>query len=58
MKSTNLNRRAFLKVTTVAGGGMMLGLFVKPRARLRAEFRQEPEPRSPAPISRSPPTAS
>jgi isoquinoline 1-oxidoreductase beta subunit len=34
MKKTNLNRRAFLKVTALAGGGFMLGLYPKAAAAL------------------------
>jgi len=45
MKSTNLDRRAFLKVTTVAGGGMMLGLFMKPE---RATAWRQAAARTPA----------
>ncbi len=44
MKSTNLDRRAFLKVTTVAGGGMMLGLFVKPEPATAQNFGKSPAP--------------
>ena len=36
-----INRRSFLKVTTLAGGGMLLGLYTRP---LRAQFGNNPAP--------------
>jgi len=44
MKPTNIDRRAFLKVTTVAGGGMMLGLFLKPEPATAQNFGKSPAP--------------
>src|SRR5512143_932640 len=44
MKTTNINRRAFLKVTSIAGGGMMLGLFVKPERASAQNFGKSPAP--------------
>src|SRR5580658_8632376 len=37
-----INRRSFLRVTSIAGGGMLLGLYVKPRAS--AQFAAGPTP--------------
>src|SRR6266700_2224940 len=42
VKTTSLNRRSFLHVTSLAGGGVMLGLYTKPEA-----FGQGPPPAAP-----------
>ena len=34
MKTNSINRRAFLQVTAVSGGGMLLGLYLKPLSAL------------------------
>ncbi len=47
MKTTSISRRAFLQVTAVGGGGMLLGLYFKPSA-----FAQnQPAPLVPVPSS-------
>lgn len=47
MKTGSINRRAFLKITALAGGGMMLGLYFKPPV-----FAQnQPAPVIPVPSS-------
>src|SRR6266404_6537822 len=40
---TTIDRRSFLKVTSLAGGGMMLSLFIKPE-RASAQFGKNPAP--------------
>ena len=47
MKTGSINRRAFLQITALAGGGMMVGLYFKPQA-----FAQnQPAPLIPVPSS-------
>ncbi len=43
MNTKNVNRRSFLKVTALAGGGMFVGLYVKPQ-KLSAQFGNNPTP--------------
>ncbi len=39
-----INRRSFLRVTSLAGGGMLLGLYVKPKASAQFGAGPTPEP--------------
>ena len=41
MKKTNINRRSFLQVTALAGGGFMLGLYPKTAALAQAKLTAE-----------------
>ena len=47
MKTKSISRRAFLQVTAVGGGGMLLGLYLKPLSA----FMQQPAPVIPLPSS-------
>jgi len=44
MKSSILNRRAFLKVTAGAGGAMIVSLYLKPQRLSGQNFGKSPEP--------------
>jgi len=44
MKSLLMERRAFLRVTSLAGGGMLLAWYAKPLAKLLAHSPQGPPP--------------
>jgi isoquinoline 1-oxidoreductase subunit beta len=47
VKTKSISRRAFLQVTAVSGGGMLLGLYLKPLSA----FMQQPAPVIPLPSS-------
>ncbi len=47
MKSTSMGRRAFLQITTVGGGGMLLSLYLDPFALVQGQ----PDPAVPLPSS-------
>lgn len=49
MNSTLLDRRAFLKVSSVAGGGFLLSYHLEPIAAALAATAQAPAPQAPAP---------
>ena len=51
MKTRSINRRAFIQVTAIGGGGMVLGLYFKPSALAQTQ----PAPVQAAPAQAAPP---